>query len=96
VANLSSGVTYNIGAKTAIRVAGRDRIPDGLTKTVLSEVKNVRYLHYSKQLRDFAQFAARKGMRFDLYVRRRSTTLSEELKAAQRAGLINIRFIPGT
>ena len=55
----------------------------------------MRYLHYSTQLRDFARFAARKGLRFDLYIRR-STTLSEELKAAQRAGLINIRFIPGT
>jgi hypothetical protein len=84
---------YNIGQKTAIRVAGRDRIPDGMTRTILSEVKNVRYLDYTRQLRDFATYAKRNGLRFDLYVRR-STQLSGPLMDAVRAGIIRLRYIP--
>jgi RHS repeat-associated protein len=42
----------DIGPKVIIDVAGRTRIPDGLTPTVLSEVKNVQSLSYTQQLRD--------------------------------------------
>ena len=84
---------FNIGEKAAIQVAGRTRIPDGLTSTVLSEVKNVGSLSYTQQLRDFAQYAGQNGLRFDLYVRP-STQLSGPLSDAVQSGVINLRFIP--
>jgi hypothetical protein len=61
----------NIGpeTKTAIEIFGRTRIPDGLTATAVSEVKNVGSLSYTRQLRDVAQYARVTGRRFDLYVR---------------------------
>ena len=80
---------YDIGEKSAVRIGGRLRVPDGLTEEVLSEVKNVKSLSYTRQLRDYADFAAQTGRRFDLYVRS-STRLSGPLRAARDAGLINI------
>lgn len=84
---------FNIGEKAAIDVAGRVRIPDGLTSTVLSEVKNVGSLSYTQQLRDFAQYAGQRGLRFDLFVRP-TTQLSGPLSEAIQNGVINLRFIP--
>lgn len=84
---------YNIGAKTRILVNGRARVPDGLTATVLSEVKNVRSLGYTRQLQDYARYAADKGLRFDLYVRP-GAKLSPKLLAVEEAGLLNIIEIP--
>lgn len=85
---------YDIGPKIKIDVAGRKRIPDGLTSTTLSEVKNVSSLSYSQQLRDFAQYAQQSGRSFDLYVRP-TTSLSGPLqRAAGPGGPINLRFIP--
>ena len=85
-----------IGPKEAIEVAGRARIPDGITRTVLSEVKNVARLSFSLQLRDYSAHAAANGLRFDLWVRpgTRGTALSGPLSRAIADGLINLRFIP--
>jgi RHS repeat-associated protein len=85
----------DIGPKRSIVVAGRIRIPDGMTSTVLSEVKNVRALSYTQQLRDYAAFAASQpeGFRFDLYVRP-GAALSGPLKAARDSGAVNILEIP--
>ncbi len=83
----------DIGPKVAIDVAGRTRIPDGLTSTVLSEVKNVGSLSYTQQLRDFAAHASANGLRFDLWVRP-NTQMSGPLLDAIEAGVINRRFIP--
>jgi RHS repeat-associated protein len=52
---------YDIGPKVPIRVAGRDRIPDGLTTSRVSEVKNVGSLSYSSQLRDYVSYAQQTG-----------------------------------
>jgi Restriction endonuclease fold toxin 7 len=84
---------FDIGPKTAIKIAGRTRVPDGLTGTTLSEVKNVRSLSFTKQLRDYAGFAAQTGRRFDLFVRPK-TQLSGPLLDAIEAGVINRRYIP--
>lgn len=85
---------YEIGPKIKIDVGGRKRIPDGLTPSTLSEVKNVASLSYSSQLRDFAQYAQQTGRSFDLCVRR-TTRLSGPLqRAARPGGPINLRFIP--
>lgn len=60
---------------------------------MLSEVKNVSSLSFTRQLRDFADFAQQTGRQFDLYVRR-STRLSGPLKDAVQEGRINLLFIP--
>jgi hypothetical protein len=83
----------DIGEKALIRVGGRNRIPDGLTSTVLSEVKNVNSLSYTQQLRDFATYASQRGLRFDLWVRP-TTQLSGPLLDAIEAGAITRRLIP--
>jgi RHS repeat-associated protein len=51
----------DIGPKTAINIAGRTRIPDGLLSNTLSEVKNVGYLSHTQQLQDFAAYASQNG-----------------------------------
>lgn len=83
----------DIGSKTKLVINGRVRFPDGLTQTVLSEVKNVSKLSVTRQLRDYAQYARANKLRFDLYVRP-DTKLSGELLKAEQSGLINIIEIP--
>jgi RHS repeat-associated protein len=84
---------FNIGEKGRIAVNGRNRVPDGLTADVLSEVKNVESLSFTRQLRDYVDFAQSTRRQFDLYVRE-STRLSGPLQQAVEEGLINLRFIP--
>lgn len=57
------------GPKTAINVAGRTRIPDALTRTTLTEVKNVKSLSFTRQLRDYHTFSQQTGRDFILYTR---------------------------
>jgi hypothetical protein len=83
----------NIGPASRITVNGVTRIPDGLTSTVLSEVKNVGSLSWTQQLRDFATYASQNGLRFDLYVRP-GARLSGPLLDAEARGLVNILEIP--
>lgn len=85
---------FNIGKKQKFSINGRNRIPDGVTSTTLSEVKNVKSLSYTKQLRDFADIAKQQGLKYDLYVRP-STKLSGPLSQAIENGVINLKFIPG-
>ena len=61
--------SFNIGDTTRIIVNNRLRFPDGLTRFKISEVKNVRSLGFTLQLRDYADFARDNGLTFDLYVR---------------------------
>jgi Restriction endonuclease fold toxin 7 len=83
----------DIGDKTLVRVAGRTRIPDGLTSTALSEVKNVNSLSYTKQLRDFAAHARANGLKFDLWVKP-TTQLSGPLEQEISSRAINLQHIP--
>lgn len=87
---------HDIGDKVRIEInPGQFRIPDGINTDlkVLSEVKNVKNLSFTKQLRDYSSFAQQNGLGFDLYVRP-STTLSGPLSNAIDSGLINQIFIP--
>ncbi len=59
----------NPKAKTPIYVNGRTRIPDALTPSTLTEVKNVKYISNTSQLRDFATYATNTGRTMELYVR---------------------------
>lgn len=81
------------GAKTAIQVGGRTKIPDALTRTTLTEVKNVKSLSFTRQLRDFHTYSQQNGLDFILYTRP-NTTLSGPLQQAINNGSIIHRFIP--
>lgn len=86
---------YNIGEKVPITVGKRGRIPDGLTDTTLSEVKNVSSLSYTSQLRDFASYARDNRLTVDLFTRP-DTRLSGPLREAlaDPAVPIRLRSIP--
>ena len=56
-------------AKKPIQINGRTRIPDAMTDTTLTEVKNVKYISNTQQLRDFAAFANATGRSLELWVR---------------------------
>lgn len=47
----------------------KKRIPDFINTEVLLEVKNVKYQSYTRQLRDYKQYADQKGLKMTLYVR---------------------------
>jgi hypothetical protein len=84
---------YDIGDKLLINVNGAGRVPDGLTKTVLSEVKNVANQSFTRQLRDYAGYALDTGRTFNLYLRP-GTGVSGPLQDAFDKGLINRMDIP--
>jgi len=84
---------FDIGPRESITVLGRTRIPDGITRTALSEVKNVARLSLSSQLRDYAFFARQSALSFDLYVRP-TTSLSGPLEQLASDGGVNILRIP--
>jgi len=82
------------GPKTSINVDGRTRIPDRLTGYTLEEVKNVKSLSFTRQLRDFQKYSQLRGLDFILYTRP-NTILSSPLQQAIDNGLIIRKFIPG-
>src|SRR6185369_16583098 len=84
----------DIGEKRPILINGRRRIPDGVNRRtkVLTEVKNVRQLSYTRQLRDLADYAKQEGLRFDLWVPE-GAKLSGPLDE-QVGKTINLRHIP--
>ena len=84
---------YNIGSKITIRVGERIRIPDGLTATTLTEVKNVAQLNLTTQLRDYMAFAQETNRTFVLFVRK-GAILSKPLQEAISSGQIILKFIP--
>jgi RHS repeat-associated protein len=83
------------GPKLGIQIPGSGitRFPDGLTSSTISEVKNVQYLSFTQQLRDYLSYAVQNNLQFNLYVRP-STTLSGPLQDAVSSGDINLLFIP--
>ena len=84
---------FDIGEKSEISINGRSRIPDGLNRTTLSEVKNVKKLSFTRQLHDFYDYAKANGLEMDLYIRS-DTALSNPLQEAINANKINSKTIP--
>jgi RHS repeat-associated protein len=83
------------GPKKRIQIPGtsRFRVPDRLTDEVLTEVKNVKKLPYTRQLRDYAAYCkANPPLKFVLWVRR-STKLSGPLEQAKNSGEIIIKYL---
>jgi YD repeat-containing protein len=85
---------YDIGPKERIPMPGGGyRIPDGVNKQAVSEVKNVKYQGWTKQLRDYADYAASVGKEFHLYLRD-TTVVSGSLRRAAREKKVILRKIP--
>ena len=86
-----------IGPKTRIpSLSGTAnyRIPDQLTKTTLTEVKNVKSLSLTRQINDFHLYSVEKQLQFELYIRP-TTTISGPLQNLVDKGFINLYHIPG-
>ena len=64
------------------------RIPDGLTNTILSEVKNYSgTLSYTNQLKDFVMYSQSKGLEMHLYT---NAQLTGPLQNIVDSGLIQV------
>lgn len=68
------------------------RVPDELTASAISEVKNVKYQHLSTQIQDYLHFALMTGRDFTLIIAKH-TLLSPELEAAIRSGYIKLKVL---
>jgi hypothetical protein len=66
---------------------GKYRIPDGMTRKTLTEVKNVAKQHFSRQLQDSLHHAMMTGRQMIL-ITRKGTVLTAPLKAAIASGKI--------
>jgi RHS repeat-associated protein len=88
----ASGLVRNTSRIASLTRTAAYRIPDGLTETTLSEVKNVSRLGRSNQLRDFAAHSSQQGFNFDLYIRA-DTKLTGPLQQFILDNKINIRYL---
>ncbi len=84
---------FSIGDKAAVMVNSRMRIPDGLSRNVVTEIKNVAYQANTLQLRDLATAALQSGRRLDLWVRT-NTVISGPLQQAVGNSNGTIRILP--
>ena len=85
---VASGITKNTMHIPSLTNTAAYRIPDGLTETVLSEVKNYSgTLSYTNQLRDFALYSQSKGLEMPLYTNAR---LTGPLQRAVDSGLLQV------
>jgi RHS repeat-associated protein len=84
---------YEIGPKEMVQMFGRNRFPDGILPEVVSEVKNVAKLSYTRQLRDYAAYAADTGREFHLYVRSATELAGTLVRAIEEKSII-LRVIP--
>ena len=84
---------HDIGPKELVKMFGRNRFPDGILPGVLSEVKNVAKLSYTRQLRDYAAYAAATEIEFHLYVRPATELAGTLIKAIENNSII-LRIIP--
>lgn len=79
---------------TKYKINGRWRIPDGVNakKRLLQEVKNVKNLSLTSQLKDFMQLSKQWGYTMELYIRP-DTYLSGPLKQAIKQYGVRIRYL---
>lgn len=89
----AAGIT---GPKRAINVGGRNLFPDDVTDFALTEVKNVKKLSYTRQLRDYNKYTKAHPNKLDfILVTRPGTKLSGPLrKAIERGDIIHRPILP--
>jgi len=64
-----SGITRNTDHIPSFTGTAAFRVPDGLTDTVLSEVKNVNYQGYTSQIQDYLKYSQDNEITFELWTR---------------------------
>ena len=90
----AAGIVKNTKHIDSLTGTAKYRIPDVLNEfeNVIGEVKNVRSLSYTNQLRDYVAYSQQQGYTFELMVRQ-NTQLSGPLQQAVDSGLISLRRI---
>ena len=78
-------------AKITIDINGHKRIPDELTPAKLKEVKNVKYISNTSQLRDFADYASTKQLIKELWVRPTTKIAKTIIKAGWKIIYLDLR-----
>jgi hypothetical protein len=89
----AAGIIKNTSRIASATRTAAFRVPDALSATTLTEVKNVAKLSLSNQIRDFAAFARATGRGFDLVVRE-NTKLTAPLREFIKKEGINLKFLP--
>ena len=81
--------------KPSIKISesGLTRYPDRLTELTIEEVKNVKYLAFTQQLRDYHAYAQNNDLTLILHARP-DTTYSGPLRQLIDAGQIELKYIP--
>ena len=94
IAEMASGIIKNTERIPSLNGTANYRIPDELNKISLTigEVKNVKYLSLTRQLKDFISYAKETGSTLTLRVNE-STRLSKSLKKALKTIKSNIKRI---
>jgi RHS repeat-associated protein len=85
---------HDIGDKKTISDDGKRLRPDGLTETTLTEVKNVKRMSLTDQIRSYAAYARKTGRSMSLFTRS-DTIMSTPLRNLIERGEINHSIIPG-
>jgi YD repeat-containing protein len=80
------------GSKVGVLINGRMRFPDEVTRTLVKEVKNVKYQGWTRQLMDYADLARQKQVPFELWLRP-DTQTSRLLEAARRRDDVVFKII---
>jgi len=88
----SAGISQNTKRIPSASGTKKYRIPDGLTSTTISEVKNVAKQSLTTQLLDYLDYAVKNKLNFTLYIRP-TTELSTPLQQLQQNGYINIETL---
>jgi hypothetical protein len=83
----------SIGESIPIQINGRTRIPDGINRDTLTEIKNRGYTPFNQQLRDSLDFARNSNRNMDLFLPP-GGRVSDQLQRAIDSGQINRRDIP--
>ncbi len=97
--NLGVAGERAVGVSTKTRIPSLTgtasyRIPDIITSTTLTEVKNVAHQSLTRQLKDFLLFSQQTGREFVLYTRS-TTTFSAPLQNLINQGKVVVKTIPG-
>lgn len=81
-----------VGRKVGVLIGstGRYRFPDHIDEVgkVITEVKNVKYQGWTKQLKDYAEYSSGNGYAFVLKLRQGATQSRELIKAENRGDVI--------
>ena len=89
----AAGIEQNTVRIPSLTGTAQYRVPDGLTNTTLSEVKNVANQSLTSQVRDYIQYSQQQGLNFELYVRP-TTQLSKPLQQQISQGNVTLKLLP--